>query len=79
MSYQSCFRKAGVNPEEYDACMEWALGDGWENSAIESTGYRWNQRHEDIFTVYPFDEVDSTFVKIGKAYIEHGRKNVECS
>lgn len=74
MSYQNSLLKAGVNPEDFDRCMAWAFGDDWKDLPMAGSDHQWNKLHEEIFTIYPFDDIDSTFVKIGKAWNDYDNK-----
>ena len=66
-------RKAGV--KDTDACYQWAFGDGWGSLAVSVSDEKWNELHSDLFIVAGSDSIKETTGKIGRAYVEHCKRN----
>jgi len=54
--------------EEFDACMVWALGEGYGNKLIRNIPEIWNSRHADIFTISGDDSIRKTTLGIRAAW-----------
>lgn len=60
---------AGVPPERFEECLEWAFGEINEKESLFDLANRWNQRHGDIFKVSKEDNPKAFIWSVGKAYV----------
>ena len=72
--YEHWLTVAGVPAEEIDKCMAWAFGENWGSVALYTLDELWNERHSDIFVMRGSDLIYESTIRIGRAYMEHGRQ-----
>lgn len=71
--YRTYLLSAGVNRDQFDECMTWALGEGWRSLPISNSNRSWNVRHGDIFTISGSDNFSEGVFNIGKAFLARNK------
>lgn len=61
---------AGVPPQKFEECLEWAFGKIDEGESMVDLAMKWNAKHSDIFTVDVNKDNPKAFIwSVGKAYV----------
>jgi hypothetical protein len=65
------FHLAGVPPERFMECLEWAFGKIDPSETLKDLIPRWNAKHHYIFTVSEKDNAKAFLWSVGKAFMDH--------